>query len=104
MDDTPTLLLAGVAGITLGAIFFGGLWWTVRQGMSSKHPGLWFAVSLVLRVAMILSGLYLVGGRDWQRLAMCLLGFALARLIVTCLMRPPSPPQLPQTAGVSHAP
>ena len=36
MNDMLTLVLAGVAGGILGAIFFGGLWWTVRKGGSSK--------------------------------------------------------------------
>ena len=38
-----TLVLAWVAGVVLGAIFFGGLWWTVRKGVSSKRPALWFS-------------------------------------------------------------
>jgi F1F0 ATPase subunit 2 len=103
MNDAPTLLLAGASGIILGGIFFGGLWWTVRQGMSSKRPGLWFATSLLLRVTLVLSGLYLVAGRDWRRLALCLLGFALARLAVTSLARPPNPARPPRTARANHA-
>jgi len=104
MNDAPPLLLAGAAGFVLGAMFFGGLWWTVRHGIFSKHAGLWFAASLLLRVVMVLSGLYLVGGRDWRRLAICLLGFALARLLMTSLTRPPSPRQPPRAAEVNHAP
>jgi F1F0 ATPase subunit 2 len=90
MTDTPALLLAGAVGIILGTIFFGGLWWTVRRGMSSKRPGLWFASSLLLRIAIVLSGLYLFGSRDWRRLALYLVGFTLARLAVLALTRPPS--------------
>jgi F1F0 ATPase subunit 2 len=30
--------------VLLGVIFFGGLWWTVRKGLSSKRPA-----SLALR-------------------------------------------------------
>ena len=36
MNETLTLALAWSAGVLLGAIFFGGLWWTVRKGVSSS--------------------------------------------------------------------
>ena len=32
MNEALTLVLAWLAGGVLGAIFFGGLWWTVRKG------------------------------------------------------------------------
>ena len=38
----------GRGGALLGSIFFGGLWWTVRQGVCPK-PVLWFLGSLLLR-------------------------------------------------------
>ena len=47
MNETLSLVLALVAGVLLGAIFFGGLWWTVRKGVSSKQPALWFFGSLL---------------------------------------------------------
>ena len=31
MNETLALVLAWLAGGVLGAIFFGGLWWTVRK-------------------------------------------------------------------------
>ena len=43
MNESLTLALAWVAGVLLGAIFFGGLWWTVRKGVSSQQPALWFS-------------------------------------------------------------
>jgi hypothetical protein len=38
MNETAILVLSGGAGVLLGALFFGGLWWTVRRGLSSKRP------------------------------------------------------------------
>jgi len=32
MSDLPALGLAFLAGALLGAVFFGGLWWTVQKG------------------------------------------------------------------------
>lgn len=88
MNETLTLGLAGAAGGGLGAIFFGGLWWTVRKGVSSKQPALWFFGSLLLRMSLALAGFYLVYGGHWERLLLCLGGFVLARPVVTRLTRP----------------
>ena len=78
-----------VAGVLLGAIFFGGLWWTVRKGLSSEWPALWFFGSLLLRMGIVLAGFYLSDGGHWARLLLCLVGFVIARLMVTRLTRPP---------------
>ena len=68
MNEALTLVLAWVAGVVLGAIFFGGLWWTVRKGVSSKQPALWFFGSLLLRMSIALAGFYFVAGGHWERL------------------------------------
>ena len=87
MNETVTLVLAWVAGLLLGAIFFGGLWWTIRKGLFSKRSALWFPGSLVLRTSIALAGFYFVAGGHWERLLVCVLGFVMARLIVTWLTR-----------------
>jgi len=91
-------------GVLLGAMFYGGLWWTVRRGVSSKRVALWFFGSLLLRTGLALAGFYVVADGDWQRLLLCLLGFVVARLAVTWLTRPAgeNPPQ--QALERSHAP
>src|SRR5271170_2905822 len=82
MNETLALVLDFAAGGVIGAIFFGGLWWTVRKGVSSKQPALWFLGSLLLRMGLVLVGFYFVGRGSWQRLVACLLGFIIARFIV----------------------
>ncbi|MBK7470880.1 MAG: ATP synthase subunit I [Betaproteobacteria bacterium] len=82
MNETLTLVLAGVAGTALGAMFFGGLWWTVRRAVSSPRPALWVFGSLLLRMSIALSGFYVVAGGHWERLLACLLGFIVARRLV----------------------
>lgn len=74
--------LALLAGCTLGAFFFGGLWWTVQRGAASKNPALWFISSLILRIGIVLSGFYLIGASQLLYLGLCMLGFLLARTIV----------------------
>ena len=102
MNETLTLTLAWLAGVVLGAIFFGGLWWTLRRGLSSKQPALWFLASMLLRMGLALAGFYFVGRDHWQRLLLCLLGFVVARLAVTWLTR--TPDENHPTPEASHAP
>jgi F1F0 ATPase subunit 2 len=87
MNNFILLALALVAGLLLGTIFFGGLWWTVHKGLWSKHPALWFLGSRLLRMSLVLVGFYFVGRGDWQRLVACLIGFIIARLIVVRVTR-----------------
>jgi F1F0 ATPase subunit 2 len=89
MNEALSLAPAMVTGVLLGGMFFGGLWWTVRKGVSFKQPALWFFGSLLLRMSIALAGFYFVSGGHWERLLVCLLGFVLARLIVTRLAGPP---------------
>ena len=104
MNEPLILALAWAAGAVLGAIFFGGLWWTVREGLASRRPALLFLVSLLLRMTIALSGFYFVAGGQWQRLLSCLLGFLTARLAVTWLTQPSR--RLPSRLArrESHAP
>ena len=87
MNNVFFLALALTAGLGLGALFFGGLWWTVCRGISSRWSAFWFFGSMVLRMGMALAGFYFVGRGDWMRLVACLLGFIIARIIVTRLTR-----------------
>ena len=87
MNEYLWLLLTGIGGIVLGSIFFGGLWWTVCRGMSSRQPALWFPVSRLLRIGIVLTGFYLIGQGRWERLTACLLGFIVARMLVVRLAR-----------------
>jgi F1F0 ATPase subunit 2 len=89
MTETVTWMLAGGAGVFLGAFFFGGLWWTVRTGVAAKRPALLFLGSLLLRTGITVAGFYFVSGGHWQRLLAGLLGFAMVRFIVTRLADPP---------------
>ena len=70
------------AGFLLGLLFFGGLAWTTRNGLSSGNPVPWFLASWILRISIVLVGFYVVGGGQWQRLLICLSGFILARMLV----------------------
>jgi F1F0 ATPase subunit 2 len=106
MTMTEILMLAvvGVAGLLLAALFFSGLWWTVRKGVSSPRPALWFGGSVLLRMSIVLAGFYFVSRGRWERLMACLGGFIIGRFLVMWLTRTPiEHSKAPMKAG-SHAP
>ena len=105
MSDYTTLTLSFVAGAFLGAIFFGGLWWTVQKAITSKQPAIWFLGSLLLRTGLIVTGFYLVAEGHWSRLVACLLGFLMARFLVVRRLSRVSmegPIELETEAGNAH--
>jgi hypothetical protein len=55
-------------------------------------------------MSLTLAGFYLVSGGHWERLLLCLLGFVMARLLVTRLARPSGENQTRETQEVGHAP
>ncbi len=93
MTNIPVLVTSWLAGGVLGTIFFGGLWWTVRRGVSSQQPALWFLGSMLARMGVALAGFYFAAGGHWQRLLACLLGFVTARVVVTRMTRSKGGPQ-----------
>ncbi len=94
---TEMLILALLAGIVLGLFFFGGLWWTIQKGLVAKTPALWFLVSYVLRMSLVVSGfLWIARNGEWQHLSMALLGFIMARVMMTRFM--------PSSKEAGHAP
>ena len=97
MPEALNWMLAALAGLLMGVLFYGGLWWTVRKGLSSRRPALWFTASLLLRMGVAMVGIYWVGQAfghsTWPPLLLCLLGFVLARPLVLGLTRSRPPPR-----------
>lgn len=102
--EVLSLALSLAAGLVLGAIFFGGLWWTVRKGVTSPRPALWFIGSLLVRTSIILGGFYFIGRDHWERMLACLIGFLIARVIVTRLTKPSEKDSNPKPQEASDAP
>ena len=103
MNESLMTGLAAFAGLLLGAIFFGGLWWTVHRGLVAKQPALWFLGSFLIRTSVVMFGFYFAGGGQWPRLLSCLLGFIVARFVVTWLTRPATNERLSESPEVKHA-
>ncbi len=98
MADLQSWAPAFLAGLALGAIFFGGLWWTIRAGLTASQPALWFLCSLLLRTGTALGGFFLVAGTDWTLWLVCLIGFIAARAAVHRLTQA-GPARLTDRAG-----
>jgi F1F0 ATPase subunit 2 len=87
VNDFGPVIEALAAGLILGAVFFGGLWWTVLRGLTAANPALWFALSVLIRMAIMVSAFYYVARSGWPSLIACLCGFLVARIAVTRLTR-----------------
>lgn len=85
MSEITELILALVAGIVLGIMFFGGLWLTVKKGLQSKNSGLIFIVSLAIRMTIMLVSFYYIVQYGWKNVLACLVGFLIARVIIVRL-------------------
>ena len=87
------LFVSFITGTILGFLFFGGLWFTIKQLPKARHPWLLFLISAISRTLITLAGFWFVGiwlsetGR-WQRMVACLLGFMIARYACTRQFRP----------------
>lgn len=103
MTDALSIFSSLIAGLLLGAFFFGGLWWTVRKGVKSERVALWFFGSMLLRTGVVMLGFYFLLGDSWQRMLVGLLGFFIARLTVTWLTRVVEQPK-PLAQEADHAP
>ena len=65
MNEMVSLALAWAAGVLLGTMFFGGLWWTVHEGVTSKKPGLFYFASLAVRTVIALAEFIGSRGGPW---------------------------------------
>ena len=94
----PSFLLYPAIGFGIGALYFIGLWWTVRRLKTSRRPTLMTLASFVLRAGLVLVVFYLAARGHWEGFLGCLAGFVLARLAVTRRLRPRAGGEGPRTA------
>lgn len=82
------ILLGFTIGLIIGTVFYGGLWLTVKKGLSAKNPALLFVGSFVLRTALVLIGFYYLSlSGIWQSLLAALVGFILIRFAIMRITR-----------------
>jgi F1F0 ATPase subunit 2 len=86
--EIAALTLVFFTGVAIGVAFFGGLWWTVLKAVRIRRAALLFLTSFLLRTTFVLIAFYLLGTAHLDRLAACLLGFVLGRVLIVRLTRP----------------
>ena len=83
MSDIIKFTASLLAGVCLGTVYFGGLWYTLRQLMRARSPAVLLISSYFLRGAVVFAGLMLVGrAGDWEALLICLGGLLAVRLVM----------------------
>jgi F1F0 ATPase subunit 2 len=76
------LLFSFLTGIGLGGVYFAGLWETIRRLPDVEKPVRRMALSYAMRMALALTGFYLVMQGQWERLAAAMVGFLLMRELI----------------------
>jgi len=102
MNEIVYMILALIAGLALGLLFFGGLWVTVKKAVASKIPAIWFFISLLVRLSITLIGFYYISLGSWQRLIVGVVGFIMARFIVLRLTKSIEEKQIQLKKEVHH--
>lgn len=83
MINITALIIAFILGTAVSAIYFGMLWLTVRRLVHHRRPALFLMLSLLLRMALLLSCFYLIlSSGQWDRLVAALLGFIALRSLL----------------------
>ena len=77
------MVIAFITGVFLGFIFFGGLYFRVNRMADMKHPAAFMLASLIIRMLILLVGLYLIRGDSFYNIPLALLGILLARTYLT---------------------
>lgn len=67
-------------GLMLGVCFFAGLWWTIQRGLQAANPGVWFSLSALLRMSLVLLGLFPSARSGLASLLACVAGIVVARI------------------------
>jgi F1F0 ATPase subunit 2 len=102
MIEVIYMALAFMAGLLLGTLFFGGLWFTVKRMVNTRAPALLVLSSFVLRVVITLAGFYYISRGNWQRLFICAAGFLAARFLVVHLTKSKNQVQIQLKKETSH--
>lgn len=76
------MIIAFLGGIILGFIFFGGLYWSVRNLSTVKYPAFFMIASIILRMAILLIGFFFLINGDYKNLLAALIGVLFVRFVM----------------------
>jgi F1F0 ATPase subunit 2 len=81
-------VIAALAGILFGIIYFGGLWLTIQKMSQVDRPVVLLIASFIVRLGLVLVGFYLVSNGRLELLAVSLVTFFLTRFFFISRIRP----------------
>jgi F1F0 ATPase subunit 2 len=102
-NELGSLVVALMAGILVGVIYFRALWWTVRKGVHALKPARLFIGSFIARTLFALLAFYFIGRDHPERLTLCLVGFVLGRFLTVRFTRAASMKDQALTGASIHA-
>ncbi|MBV1757055.1 MAG: ATP synthase subunit I [Dethiosulfatibacter sp.] len=76
------MIVGFLGGILLGIIFFGGLYWSVNQLTKVRYPAALMIVSALVRMGIILFGVYLLADNNIKNILAILIGIILVKVIM----------------------
>jgi F1F0 ATPase subunit 2 len=77
-----SLMAVFAAGMVLGGFYFAVLRQTVRRLPDTAHPARLLLTSLLIRLGIVLPAFYLLMAGRWERIAVAMGGFVVAREIL----------------------
>jgi len=90
MMNTSFPAAALLAGALVGAVFYGGLWWSVRTLIAARRASFWLVGGFVIRTMLAIGGFWLVAQGGWRNLLACLAGFCAVRVCAAHFARWPT--------------
>jgi F1F0 ATPase subunit 2 len=81
------MVLALVGGLALGLLFFGGLYVSVDRLNTVRYPALMMLGSTVIRMAVLLAGVFLLMQGEVRNAAAALAGVVVAKFVLIYLVR-----------------
>lgn len=80
---TWLMILIGIAsGVLLSLIYFGGLWYTLKQMEHWRRPWILVTVSFLIRNALVLTAFYFLIIQHWSTLVAAFIAFLITRQVV----------------------
>lgn len=76
-----------IAGVLVGIVYFGGLWWTVKHLQGTESMTRLLVASWLVRNAFFLGVFFWIMQGNWQRLLAAFAGMVSVRIAMTVYMR-----------------
>jgi F1F0 ATPase subunit 2 len=81
-------VVAALAGILFGIIYFGGLWLTIQKMSQVNRPVILLIASFIVRLGLVLIGFYLIANGRIEMLAVSLITFFITRFFFISRIQP----------------